>query len=211
MSSNSSTNAMIIVAIPDENDRVWKVSSEKVPHLTLLFLGDADKVANAASIVTFVQHAADRSLNRFYLPVDRRDELGMDKADVLYFKKGRYDFKAVRDFRSLLLKDDNIKTAYDSTSQFEFPEHVGAAGQPWIPHLTLGYPDSPAKSMPDDWESNFYSVDFSKIAVWMGDYEGPEFLLKDYWDEMDDFPMDAPVSVAMSNGDQALRTTARRV
>ena len=34
MSSN-----LVIVAIPDENDRVWKISSEKVPHLTVLVPG----------------------------------------------------------------------------------------------------------------------------------------------------------------------------
>lgn len=30
-----------IVAIPEERDPVWKYSSEKVPHMTLLFLGEA--------------------------------------------------------------------------------------------------------------------------------------------------------------------------
>ncbi|HYQ97162.1 MAG TPA: hypothetical protein VEO92_02250, partial [Candidatus Nitrosocosmicus sp.] len=177
-----------------ENDRVWKVSSEKVPHMTLLFLGDSNKVANLDSIMQFVGHAAERSLNRFYLPVDHRGELGADQADVLFFKKGRYDFKAVREFRSLLLKDPNIRTAYDGATQFETPESVGEQGQEWIPHLTLGYPATPAKSMPDDW-SVIYDVQFNKIAVWTGDYEGPEFLLKDYWDEID---MDSP-AIAMAN------------
>lgn len=200
MSTATQTKSLVVVAIPAEDDRVWKISSQKVPHLTLLFLGDADKVSNFASIVEFVQHAASTSLQRVYLPVDRRGELGMDKADVLFFKKGRYDFKAVRDFRNLLLKDSNIKTAFDSTSQFEFPEEVGAAGQPWIPHLTLGYPDSPAKPIPDDQMSTIYDVRFDRIAVWDGDFEGPEFELKDYWDEMDELgiDMDAPLSVAWS-------------
>jgi 2'-5' RNA ligase len=202
MSSNSRASSMVIVAIPDENDRIWKISSEKVPHLTLLFLGDADQVDNPESIVQFVEHAADRSLNRFYLPVDRRDELGADQADVLFFKKSRYDFKAVRDFRALLLKDDNIKTAYDSTSQHEFPDHVGAAGQPWIPHLTLGYPDTPANEIPDDQMSALYSVEFNKVAVWMGNYEGPEFMLKDYWDEMDDIDMQDSPALAMASANE---------
>lgn len=192
MSTASKTTSMVIVAIPEEDDRVWKISSDKVPHLTLLFLGDADKVNNADSILQFVEHASERSLSRFYLPVDYRGELGVDNADVLFFKKGRYDFKAVRDFRNLLLKDSNVKTAYDSTSQFEFPEHVGAAGHEWIPHLTLGYPASPANEIPDD-QSRIYDVCFDRIAVWMGDFEGPEFRLKDYWDEMDlDVYADSP-------------------
>jgi 2'-5' RNA ligase len=186
---------LVIVAIPDENDRVWKISSEKVPHLTLLFLGDSDKVSNLQSIMQFVEHAASTSLKRFYLPVDRRGKLGDDQADVLFFKKDRYDFKAVRDFRSLLLKDSNVKTAYDSATQFETPEAVGAPGQPWIPHLTLGYPASPAKS--DDQDFGFFDVRFNRIAVWTGDYEGPEFLLKDYWEEFDE--MAIPMDVAMSD------------
>src|SRR4051794_984212 len=114
MSSN-----LVIVAIPEENDRVWKISSEKVPHLTILHLGNSEQVSNLESIIQFVEHAASTSLKKFYLPVERRGELGNDKADVLFFRRGRYDFKAVRDFRSLLLKDSNIKSAYDATSQFE--------------------------------------------------------------------------------------------
>jgi|GEM_PF-1692670 hypothetical protein len=192
MSSN-----LVIVAIPDENDPVWEVSSEKIPHMTLLFLGDAEKVSRVDQIVLFVEHAANTSLKRFYLPVDHRGELGADQADVLFFKKSRYDFKAVHDFRSLLLRDPNIKTAYDSSTQFEAPDAVGLPGQPWIPHLTLGYPTAPAKPIPTDHISKFYDVNFNKIAVWMGDFEGPEFLLKDYWEDFDE--MTFPTDVAMSD------------
>ena len=180
---------LVIVAIPDENDRVWEVSSEKVPHLTLLFLGDTNDVSNLEKIVQFVEHAANTTLRRFYLPVDRRDVLGADQADVLFFKKGRYDYKAIRDFRATLLQDNNIKTAHDSATQFEGP---------WQPHLTLGYPETPAKSIPDGQTSNFYDVSFNKIAVWTGDYEGPEFLLKDYWDELDALET-VPMDVVMSD------------
>lgn len=180
---------LVIVAIPDENDRVWKVSSEKVPHLTLLFLGDVDNVANLEQIVGFVEHAANTTLRRFYLPVDRRGELGADKADVLFFKKGRYDYKAVRDFRAALLQDHNIKTAYDSATQFEGP---------WNPHLTLGYPAEPAKPDDTDRDFGFYDVGFNKVAVWIDDFDGPEFLLKDYWDEFDALET-VPMDVAMGD------------
>jgi 2'-5' RNA ligase len=181
---------LVIVAIPDENDHVWKVSSEKVPHLTVLFLGDVDQISNLETVVQFVEHAANTTLNRFYLPVDRRGELGADKADVLFFKKGRYDYKAIRDFRVSLLQNNNIKTAYDSAQQFEGP---------WNPHLTLGYPEDPAKE--EDPEFGFYSVYFNKIAVWTGDFEGPEFLLTDEWDEFEALET-VPMDVAMSNMNQ---------
>lgn len=183
--------SLVVVAIPDENDRVWKVSSEKIPHLTILYLGeDAEKVPNVSKITEFVEHAANTILRRFYLPVDRRDELGDDKADVLFFKKNRYDFKAINDFRMALLKDANIKSAYDAAPQFEGP---------WKPHLTLGYPTSPANKMPDDYVDSFYDVSFNKIAVWTGDSEGPEFLLKDPWEDFDEMMETLPMDVAMSD------------
>jgi 2'-5' RNA ligase len=181
---------LVIVAIPDENDRAWKVSSEKVPHMTLLYLGDPDQVANLESIVQFVEHAANTSLRRFYMTVDKRGELGDDPqlgpADVLFFKKGRYDYKAIRDFRAQLLQDNNIRTAYDSVQQFDAP---------WIPHLTLGYKNRPAK--PDDSDYPFYDVSFNRIAVWTADFDGPAFDLKDYWDEFDALET-VPMDVAMS-------------
>jgi hypothetical protein len=183
---------LVIVAIPDENDRVWKISSEKVPHLTLLFLGESGEVGNLDQIVQFVEHAANTTLGRFYLPVDRRGELGDDAelgpADVLFFKKNRWDFKAVWDFRSALLKDDNIRTAFDSS-----PQHDG----PWLPHLTLGYQNRPAKPDDTDRDYGFYDVSFNKIAVWSDNYDGPEFLLKDPWEEWETLE-DVPLAVAMS-------------
>jgi len=173
---------LVIVAIPEENDLVWKISSEKVPHLTLCFLGDVDAVKNLEQIVLFVEHAASTALQRFYLTVDRRGELGADSADVLFFKKNSHDYKMIHDFRAALLQDNNIKTAYDSSTQFD-----GS----WQPHLTLGYPASPANSVPDDQNSSIYSVLFNRVAVWTEDFDGPEFLLDD-WDEH--WPMDVAMS-----------------
>jgi 2'-5' RNA ligase len=182
---------LVIVAIPDENDRVWKVSSEQVPHMTLLFLGDVGQVNNLETIVQFVQHAATTTLSRFYLPVDKRGELGDDPelgpADVLFFKKGRYDYKAIRDFRAALLQENNIRTAYDSAQQFDGP---------WVPHLTLGYKNRPAKPE-DNNDYPFYDVSFNKIAVWTDNYDGPSFDLKDFWDEYDALET-VPMDVAMS-------------
>ena len=51
------------------------------------------------------------------------------------------------------------------------PQH-----QIWKPHLTLGYPETPAH--PDDWDPTVPQyVSFDKIAVWYGDSEGSEFTL----------------------------------
>jgi 2'-5' RNA ligase len=168
---SASTNSLVIVAIPTEDDYVNKISSEKVPHLTLLFLGeDVSQVKNLAKIMDFTKHAADTSLKRFSLQVDRRDVLGPDEADTLIFSKGKWSgFNEINDYRSYLLKDDNIRIAYESATQF--PE--------WIPHITLGYPDTPANPDNRDYPGIPY-VNFDKIAVWFGDYEGIEFPLRSY-------------------------------
>ena len=110
---------LAIVAIPSEDDYVHKISSEKIAHMTLLFLGETDKVQNLSNILGFVQHAASQSLKRFGMDVDRRGTLGELEADVLFFKKSKWSgFEDVNNFRSYLLKNPNIRTAYDSTEQF---------------------------------------------------------------------------------------------
>jgi 2'-5' RNA ligase len=155
---------LVIVAIPEQDDYVWQVSSEKVPHITLLFLGDADTNQDSEEIVKFVEHAAT-VMSPFYMDADYRGTLGEDDADVIFFEKG-WDYKAVVAFRDQLLTNIHINKAYNSTEQF--PE--------WTPHLTLGYPETPAKT--PERERRIYSVSFDRIAVWFGDYEGPEFRLE---------------------------------
>lgn len=166
-------NNVAIVAIPAQDDFVYKISSEKVPHMTLLFLGETDKVKNLNLIFDFVKFAADQSLRRFGLEVESRGTLGPDQADVVVFSKHKWSgFENVKAFRSYLLKNDNIRKAYDATEQF--PD--------WIPHLTLGHPDAPAK--PDERDfPGIHHVNFDRIAVWFGEFEGIEFPLRAHdWD-----------------------------
>lgn len=154
---------LVIVAIPEDGDPIWKISSEKVPHMTLLFLGDNGDHPELQTIVEFVQHAAGMSLTRFGLDVDRRGKLGEDDADVLFFEDN-WELPKLRQFRHHLLANDAIRKAHDSVEQR--PE--------WLPHLTLGYPDTPARET----RERIYWVQFDRIAVWTGDYKGPEFELK---------------------------------
>lgn len=159
---------LVIVAIPAEDDYVNRISSEKTAHMTLLFLGEADKVKNLNLILDFVKFSCERSLPRFGMEVDRRGTLGPDQSDVLFFAKSRWSgFDSINNFRSYLLKNDNIRKAYDSAEQF--PE--------WIPHLTLGNPDAPAKLDGRDYPGTTH-VNFDRIGVWFGDFEGIEFSLK---------------------------------
>jgi hypothetical protein len=161
---------LAIVAIPREDEVVWKISSEKVPHLTLLTLGDNVNDPAIPSMASFLEHVAKTSLTRFGLDVDRRGELGDNKADVLFFNKRTSDF--LLPIRSFLLGNRDIFRNFTSTPQF--PE--------WTPHLTLGFPETPAKPDNRDWPGISW-VNFDRVALWTGDFEGPTFLLKDQLDE----------------------------
>lgn len=160
-----------IVAIPESGDMTWKVSSEKVPHMTLLFLGEHTDPEIARNIALQIQHTIKTGLRPFSAQVHSRGELGEDKADVLFFDQAVLD-KQIYDFRSMLLQDATIRSCYDSAPQYPS----------WTPHLTLGYPQKPAKKIPENWSPNEIEyVHFNKIAFWVGDSDGPEFRL-DYRD-----------------------------
>ena len=158
---------VVIVAIPSQDDYVWKISTEKIPHMTILNLGDALSDQDIARVMGYVEHAANTSLRRFELSVDRRGTLGPDEADVVFFTPNSWDretYKSVQAFRTFLLRDDKIKTAFDTTPQFE----------EWLPHLTLGYPTAPAKPDTREYPGVRY-VAFDKIALWVEDFAGPTF------------------------------------
>lgn len=160
-------SSLVLVAIPSEDDYVWKISSEKKPHCTLLFFGETLDVPNVGKIRDFVEHAVnfwDRG--PFMLDVDHRGTLGDDEADVLFFRRD-WSVKELVEFRAQLLKNSAVRRAYDSVEQY--PE--------WQPHLTLGYPESPAKEDDRDYPGIRW-VHFDRIALWYGDYEGPEFRLQ---------------------------------
>lgn len=157
---------LVIVAIPSDDDHVWKVSSEKVPHITLLYLGAPDWDGNEmADVASYVQHAAS-TLRSFGMSVERRGVLGDKSADVLFFKKS-WSFNDLEKFRSQLRANQAIDKAYLSADQY--PQ--------WTPHLTLGYPETPAHK--DDRDYPISWVNFDKIAMWVGDSEGPTFQLND--------------------------------
>jgi 2'-5' RNA ligase len=163
---------LVIVAIPAEDDYVHKISSEKVPHCTLLFLGDAMTTPNVTMMIEFLEHAVNFwERGPFMLEVDHRGTLGEDEADVLFFKKN-WSGRELESFRGQLLKNHPIRNAYDNATQFEGD---------WVPHMTLGYPATPAKEDKRDYPGIRW-VDFDRIALWFGDYEGPEFRLEYSYD-----------------------------
>ena len=100
-----------IVAIPKQDDYVWNISSEKIPHMTLLFLGDLAGDPALPHIEGFLEHASKMMLSRFSMTVDRRGVLGADEADVVFFDD--YGVKKLKRFRANLLQDPEIRKAFD--------------------------------------------------------------------------------------------------
>lgn len=150
---------LVIVALPSKRDEINKVSSEKAAHVTLLFLGENSDVT--PDVVEFVEHAVNTSFERIYVETPNRGPLGPDQADVLFIE-GR-GARKLAEFRSLLLNDPNIRRLYDANDQY--PQ--------FTPHLTLGYPDKPAKEPEHAWVLEGFELD--RIAVWTADSDGIEF------------------------------------
>lgn len=145
-----------IVARPRATDPVWEISSEKVPHMTLLFLGEDLPEETVERIREFVQHVARLQRGQIYASFVRRGELGPNKADVLFLES-----EELKLIRNQLLSNDDITKAFLSVEQY--PR--------WTPHVTLGYPESPPKkSVPyEEW------VWFDSLEFWTTDYEGYSF------------------------------------
>lgn len=151
----------VIVAIPAKDDPVWKLSSEKVPHITLVYLGDVTDPDKLGAVLYGMANAATASMPKFGLPVQSRGVLGDKKADVLFFDKD-FTYKLDR-LRRRLISSPGISEMYNAVKQFPT----------WTPHLTLGFPETPApvSDIPVNW------INFDRIALWTSDYAGPELLL----------------------------------
>jgi 2'-5' RNA ligase len=152
---------VIVAGVPADGHPIHGASSEPAAHLTMLWFGEAAD----ADLDAIAEHVADIAA-RFQpveMPVLSRETLGDDKADVLMV-----DPAGMEDIRAALLGHESVKEAWAAVEQY--PK--------WTPHVTLGYPDTPALADPPE------SILIDRLALWTGEYEGPTFTLGA--DTMDD-------------------------
>lgn len=138
--------AAIIAAVPADGDDVWKVSGDGDPHVTLAFFGDAEglDVEPIAKVLGPLAAAMDPITDA----VMGRGVLGEDSADVALI-----DARGLAPLREALVADPAVTAAMARAEQFPV----------WVPHLTLGYPDTPAKGEPPQ------QITFDSLELWVGD------------------------------------------
>ena len=148
-----------IALLPRKTDRVLDVSSEDPPHMTLFYFGEAASLSVKAH--QYIAHAVGSTVGPILFEVDRRGTLGEDNADVLFLKEIG---TRITDLRHYLLSNRDIRDVWESVEQHES----------WIPHLTLGYPKTPAK----DVDIPYYVV-FDRVLVDFGTRKPYELLFKE--------------------------------
>lgn len=139
----------VIVALPADTDPVTGISSEDDgAHCTLLFLGDATAF-NPDAVLAVMAAVADGVGGPVNESVSGPATLGPNKADVVLL-----DAAHLADIRGAILAADDVRAVHDGVEQFPT----------WIPHVTLGYPDTPRLSTEAPAE-----ITFDRLALWHGE------------------------------------------
>lgn len=142
---------MIVALIPAEGDPIMAASSsEPSAHITTVWMGDDPELIDVDAILAEVATLAE-VFEPFTVAPDKRGTLGDDGADVVFVDGA--DLFALRE--ALLAEGTAVRAAFDAVEQF--PE--------WTPHITLGYPDNPARTDYDIADHAEVSID--RIAVWI--------------------------------------------
>lgn len=145
---NKKFSTATIMALPSLDDPVMGMSSEEIPHVTLLFLGEA-ALFDPEPIIAVIRAVAEGVGAPVVEEVNGVGTLGADQADVVLL-----DAAHLADIRGAILGDDAVRAVHDGVEQFPT----------WIPHLTMGWPDAPRLS-----ESAPSVIRFDRLALWYGD------------------------------------------
>lgn len=140
-----------VFLIPEASDPIVAASSEPA-HLTTVWLGDMndlDEDTIGAIRDEVVAYAAELD-GPVVVPVAERGTLGDEDADVAFLEPTEA-LLALRE--GLLEASPTIKRVMDGVEQF--PD--------WTPHVTLGYPETPAAG-----EYDGDAVTFDRVGLWIG-------------------------------------------
>lgn len=144
----SEYTSAIVALVPAKSDPVTAASSEPA-HITLVWLGEAADLADPEALAAQVREYA-AGAGPIVAPVQERGTLGDDDADVVFLEPT----ESLVAFRDGLLADGTaVRVAHDAADQF--PQ--------WTPHVTLGYPETPANG---DYSGT--EVTFDRLELWLG-------------------------------------------
>lgn len=143
------TDGTIIGLLPKADDPIVAASSEPA-HITMLWFGsvadlseeDLSALAEAAALW------AGKADGIITASVTERGTLGNDEADVVFV-----DGEGLRAFRDGMAADPTLAEMMGRVGQYET----------WTPHVTLGYPESPANG-----EYDGETVEFDRLVLWAG-------------------------------------------
>jgi hypothetical protein len=143
--------SITLMLIPQESDPIVAASSEPA-HMTTVWMGESADLSEEqiAAIVAEAGAYAAALDGPITVPVVERGELGDEGADVAFLEASD-SLIAMRD--GLLDASPTITEAMNSVEQF--PD--------WTPHVTLGYPETPARE-----EYAGEAVTFDRMGVWVG-------------------------------------------
>ena len=145
-------NGVCIVLLPETSNPIHEASSEDAAHMTTVWLGTTDNVTpdEHYQIIEQIRSYAVEA-TPITIPVKETGKLGDEGAEVVFLEPTD---SAIAFREGLIAEGSPIWAEWSSVEQF--PN--------WIQHVTLGYPESPAKG-----EFSEESITFDRIALWYGD------------------------------------------
>lgn len=164
MSDEEFTGACIVL-IPADSDPVSAASSQPA-HITMAWFGDHSEMAGDKDAIRDAAAAyAAEADGPITAAVKNRGTLGDEDADVVFLEGD-----GLVAYREGLVALGPVKYAMDDVEQY--PQ--------WTPHVTLGYPDEPAKA---DYDED--TVTFDRLGLWLGE-DHQDFALGGEDDDMAD-------------------------
>lgn len=141
----------IVALLPAASDPIVAASSQ-LAHVTMAYLGEAADLSaeTVDGILAQVRELAANAAPTTAVP-ESRGTLGESEADVVFVRSDGLD-----ELRELLTVDGSAVAGAIAAEAFEFN-----------PHITLGYPDEPARADYDPDEHD--EVAFDRLAVWLGE------------------------------------------